>query len=188
MFIFTQVLNVYWFPFDGFFCCHFECGVAFETIFHLTRIDVSWINFYLKLIFEMIQKIWLPTSCPLSFHSKEDYRNDSSPDNNRNDVNIIDYTTNEIHQSNIESPSPSPSSSFSVRNNPLVISETRPTISEMRPNDELTPQICLVVPPPSKLQVYIYIFSFITSHYLYVCVCVCTCEWFISRGLLLLIY
>ncbi|XP_031617991.1 pleckstrin homology domain-containing family G member 5-like isoform X2 [Contarinia nasturtii] len=81
--------------------------------------------------------------------SINDYRNGTSgPDNNKNDVNIIDYTTNKIHQSKIESPIPtSPSSSLFVRNkNPF-------SISEMKHSDESTQspmKICLVVSPPTN--------------------------------------
>ncbi|XP_055321220.1 pleckstrin homology domain-containing family G member 5 isoform X3 [Sitodiplosis mosellana] len=81
-----------------------------------------------------------------------DYRNcrngTSVPDNNRNDVNLIDYTTNEKHQSKIESSIPtSPSSSLFLRNkNPFLI-------GEMKHSDEFTQspmKICLVVSPPTS--------------------------------------
>lgn len=114
--------------------------------------------------FSVSIRLWHPSIASLSDihistgleYSKElvqkDYRNcrngTSVPDNNRNDVNLIDYTTNEIHQSKIESPIPtSPSSSLFVRNkNPFLI-------GEMKHSDDFTQspmKICLVVSPPTS--------------------------------------
>lgn len=86
----------------------------------------------------------------LRVYGLKDYRNGiSSTDSSHiNDVNLIDYTTNETHQSKIESPTPtSPSSSLFVRNkNPFLI-------GDMKHSDEFTQspmKICLVVSPPTS--------------------------------------
>lgn len=93
------------------------------------------------------------------------YRNGSNgPNNNRNDVNLIDYTTNETHQSKIESPLPtSPSSTIIPRNkNPFLI-------GEMKHSDDCTQspmKICLVVSPPTSklLQVMQEHKSYVNTH------------------------
>lgn len=78
-----------------------------------------------------------------------------------NDVNLIDcYTTNETHQSKIETPQPltSPSSStISTTSNLFKRNKNPFLIGEMKHSDELTQspiKISLVVSPPTnKLQV-----------------------------------
>lgn len=115
----------------------------------------------------------------------KDYSNGISGnliDTKINDANLIDcYTTNEIHQSKIESPQPltSPSSSTTTTTTSTLFKRNKNPflIGEMKHSDECTQspmKICLVVSPPTnkllqvcldKTKIKLYIFAHKSNHH-----------------------